>query len=398
MPERQHKSRPPQPAAIAIAVAWCAWAAVAWDQDAAVAQDAAGQSTLELAEPPIADDDAPATPLLSYRRAEAGETNPLRATPTAPPAPAPTQTVVLAPAAPAPAAHQPYANQPFANQPFATQSFATDSPSTVAASAPPAGPSLGMPRYALPASAIDVLPEADRLATGDAALPPASENVVSAPPAAAAVDDYDVALPLPAAATIAPAPITAAAIPAANPAPPSLASPAAAADAAARRLAPPSSGHSDEAARGAAQPTKYSLVPTAFSQLKSLGSAGAALAVVVALFLACALLLRRGGPKPTGVLPAEAFAVLGRSPLTAQSFAQLLRLGNKLVLVAVTADGAQPLAEVTDAAEVDRIAGLCLGSHGGGPSAEFQQVLAQLSREPAKGFLGREGSTARRRA
>ena len=86
------------------------------------------------------------------------------------------------------------------------------------------------------------------------------------------------------------------------------------------------------------------------SQAGSLKTAGAGLAIVVGLFLVCMWLLRRSGPKPTGVLPTEAFAVLGRAPLVAQSFAQLLRLGNKLVLVAVSADGAQPLAEVTDPA------------------------------------------------
>jgi hypothetical protein len=53
---------------------------------------------------------------------------------------------------------------------------------------------------------------------------------------------------------------------------------------------------------------------------------------------------------------------------------------------------------VNDPAEVDRIAGLCIGGKPGGSSAEFQQVLAELSREPARGFLGREGSAARRRA
>jgi flagellar protein FliO/FliZ len=98
------------------------------------------------------------------------------------------------------------------------------------------------------------------------------------------------------------------------------------------------------------------------------------------------------------VLPESAFAVLGRAPLTAQSFAQLLRVGNKLVLVAMSADGAQPLTEVTDPLEVDRIAGLCMSGKPTGSSAEFQQVLAQLSKEPARGFLGREASQSRRRA
>jgi flagellar biogenesis protein FliO len=163
-----------------------------------------------------------------------------------------------------------------------------------------------------------------------------------------------------------------------------------------RRLAP----RSAERPRGSTRSdvNKLSFLPPAFAKLKSFSSAGAGLAIVVGLFLACTWLLRRGGPKPTGALPTEAFAVLGRAPLTAQSFAQLLRIGNKLVLVAVTADGAHPLAEVNDPAEVDRIAGLCLGAKPGGSSAEFQQVLAELSREPARGFLGREGSAARRRA
>jgi hypothetical protein len=119
----------------------------------------------------------------------------------------------------------------------------------------------------------------------------------------------------------------------------------------------------------------------------------------VGLFLISTWLVRgSSGAKRSGSLPPEAFALLGRAPLTAQSFAQLLRLGNKLVLVAVAADGAQPLAEVTDPAEVDRIVGLCAKSAPHGPSAEFQQVLEQLSREPARGFLGREASSARRRA
>jgi flagellar biogenesis protein FliO len=162
-----------------------------------------------------------------------------------------------------------------------------------------------------------------------------------------------------------------------------------------RRLPRQSSGRGDDSPRASAR-VKSSL-DAVFGQFKSLSSAGGGLAIVIGLFVACMWLLRRGGPKSSGVLPAEAFAVLGRAPLTAQSFAQLVRIGNKLVLVAMSADGAQPLAEVTDPAEVDRIAGLCMSGGKGGSSAEFQQVLAQLSREPARGFLGREGSAARRR-
>jgi flagellar biogenesis protein FliO len=163
-----------------------------------------------------------------------------------------------------------------------------------------------------------------------------------------------------------------------------------------RRLAPPSADSNTEPTPSRQSPTSGAL-PLAFSKLEPLSTAGAGLAIVVGLFLICMWLLRRGGGKTSGMLPTEAFAVLGRAPLTPQSFAHLLRVGNKLVLVAITADGAQPLTEVTDAMEVDRLAGLCANG-GHGPAAEFQQVLAKLSREPARGFLGNEATGSRRRA
>jgi flagellar biogenesis protein FliO len=166
-------------------------------------------------------------------------------------------------------------------------------------------------------------------------------------------------------------------------------------DDASRRLAPPDA----PAASGASNETKSNgnSLSFAFTKLESFSTAGAGLAIVVGLFLICVWLLRRGGAKTSGVLPTDAFAVLGRAPLTPQSFAHLLRLGNKLVLVAMSPDGIQPLTEVTDPMEVDRLTGLCATGRGHGPSAEFQQVLSQLSREPARGFLGGEAKEGRRR-
>jgi flagellar biogenesis protein FliO len=169
-----------------------------------------------------------------------------------------------------------------------------------------------------------------------------------------------------------------------------------------RRLAPrsPSFAAMAEQSPGASGSLRDRL-PTSFSRFGSLSTAGAGLAIVVGLFFVCMWLLRRSsGAKPSGVLPTEAFAVLGRAPLTPQSFAQLLRVGNKLVLVAVSADGIQPLTEVIDPLEVDRLTGVCASGRGHGPAAEFQQVLAQLAREPARGFLGAEAANGggRRRA
>jgi flagellar biogenesis protein FliO len=229
-------------------------------------------------------------------------------------------------------------------------------------------------------------------AAADVELPPAEPAVVREPPNSyPPVAEYSDASPAE----------SVAALPVSPPDVPEVSVPVAGYEMSAdvdRRLAPatPERGPYDSNAPRGAGGSSY--LPAAFSKLDGLSTAGAGLAIVVGLFLVCMWMVRRTGPKPTGVLPSEAFAVLGRAPLNAGAFAQLLRVGNKLVLVAVSSDGAQPLTEVTDPDEVDRLTGLCRGSRPGGHSAEFQQVLAQLSREPARGFLGREGSTARRRA
>jgi len=67
----------------------------------------------------------------------------------------------------------------------------------------------------------------------------------------------------------------------------------------------------------------------------------------------------------------------------------LLRVGNKLVLVAVTPGGAEALTEVTDPAEVDRIVGLCQQHDRHSTTQAFEQVFQSLTREPGGGgFLG----------
>jgi flagellar biogenesis protein FliO len=166
-------------------------------------------------------------------------------------------------------------------------------------------------------------------------------------------------------------------------------------DSLARRLAPPSTKAAAEGSSPASDRKSLKL-PFAFSEITSASTVGAGLAIVIGLFLICTWALRKNGGTPPGGLPAEAFAVLGRAPLTQQCSAHLLRLGNKLVLVAMSPEGIQPLTEVTDGMEVDRLTGMCASSRGHGPSAEFQQVLDKLSREPARGFLGAETAKGRR--
>lgn len=158
-----------------------------------------------------------------------------------------------------------------------------------------------------------------------------------------------------------------------------------------RRLAP--LAHSETSSSPADfQATNRDALPFAIPRIESLTTAAAGLAIVIGLFLLCMWLLRRSGPKPTTPLPKEAVAVLGRVPLAARHFAHLLQVGNKLVLVSVTPDGVDPITEITEPAEVDRLLGLCMRKHKHSTTAEFQQVLQQLAREPAEGFLGAEAS------
>jgi flagellar biogenesis protein FliO len=156
------------------------------------------------------------------------------------------------------------------------------------------------------------------------------------------------------------------------------------------KLAPRSSSVVPEAATNSPSQRAAALLGMARSKLASFSTTGGAVALVVGLFLCTAWFLRKGTKRPSGLLPAEAFAVLGKAPLAGGSVAHLLRLGNKLVLVSAAEGGVQTLSEVTDPLEVDRLSSLCLGKQPQSSTAEFQQVLAQLAKEPARGFLGRE--------
>ncbi len=120
-----------------------------------------------------------------------------------------------------------------------------------------------------------------------------------------------------------------------------------------------------------------------------LTTAFGSLAIVLSLFFLVLWVMRRAAPSGTAVLPTEVIELLGRAPLNARQQMQLIRLGNRLLLLSVTAQGAETLAEITDQSEVDRLAGLCQQQRAGSVSETFRQVLTQFSSEPAQaGFVG----------
>ncbi len=113
------------------------------------------------------------------------------------------------------------------------------------------------------------------------------------------------------------------------------------------------------------------------------------LSIVLAAFFVLVWLSRKTAPKGLAPLPSEVFEPLGRAALTARQQMQLIRLGNKLVLLCVTSTGVETITEVTDQDEVGRLAALCQQGRSGSISDTFRQVLSQYADEPApEGFVG----------
>jgi flagellar biogenesis protein FliO len=90
---------------------------------------------------------------------------------------------------------------------------------------------------------------------------------------------------------------------------------------------------------------------------------GLAAAISIGLVLLGYSVLRmfggRSTPRRPGRLPRQVVELVGFVPLNNRQQLQLVRLGSKLVLVAVSANGTEPLAEVTDPLEVEQILAAC---------------------------------------
>jgi flagellar biogenesis protein FliO len=83
--------------------------------------------------------------------------------------------------------------------------------------------------------------------------------------------------------------------------------------------------------------------------------------VVLSLFFAAAWVLRRAAPRSMRGLPREAIELLGRTPLVRGQQMHLVRCGNRLLLLAVSATASQTLAEISDPQEVESLLMACSG-------------------------------------
>jgi flagellar protein FliO/FliZ len=137
-------------------------------------------------------------------------------------------------------------------------------------------------------------------------------------------------------------------------------------------LPPRSATRADGDPAKAARPVKPS---------SGLATGLASLAVVLGLFFIAAWAVRRALPQTPANLPSEVLEVLGRTPIAGRQFAHLVRCGNKLLLVYLAPGCVETLTEITDAAEVDRLAGICRQVHPQSATASFRNIFQQFSRE-----------------
>jgi flagellar protein FliO/FliZ len=147
------------------------------------------------------------------------------------------------------------------------------------------------------------------------------------------------------------------------------------------RLAP----RSEATKRGASGLTK----PVSIAPGNAIGTVAGSLGVVLGLFLVIAWCTRRLASPGASVLPKEVVELLGRAPLATRQQLQLVRIGNKLLLVALSPVGVETLTEITEPAEVEHLMALCRHGNAASSSAAFRQAMAQLASEPVeRGFVG----------
>ncbi len=103
------------------------------------------------------------------------------------------------------------------------------------------------------------------------------------------------------------------------------------------------------------------------------------LAVVLSFFLLVAWLVTKSQPNSFLKLPGDVVQVLGRTPMAPRQQMYVVRFGSKLLLISHQPGQTQTLGEITDAEEVQRLAGKCEANHPGSISNSFRDVLKQVT-------------------
>ena len=93
--------------------------------------------------------------------------------------------------------------------------------------------------------------------------------------------------------------------------------------------------------------------PNSINGKFKLTDVGVKLGIVVGVFLIVMILMSK--KSDSSAIPREAIEVLGRVPFSGKQSLQLVRFGQKLVLVESSATGLKPISEMTDPVEVQNM-------------------------------------------
>jgi flagellar protein FliO/FliZ len=121
--------------------------------------------------------------------------------------------------------------------------------------------------------------------------------------------------------------------------------------------------------------------PVPASSLDAVTTAIGGLGIVLGLFVVLVWFSRRFAPAGTAALPKEAVELLGRTSLGGTHQMQLVRVGTKLLLVALSPQGARTLTEITSAVEVERLSDICRRQKPESATASFRSLVNQIGGE-----------------
>jgi flagellar biogenesis protein FliO len=103
------------------------------------------------------------------------------------------------------------------------------------------------------------------------------------------------------------------------------------------------------------------------------------LLIVISVFLIFTFLFKKISPNAVQVLPKEVFENLGKTFISQKLQVNLLRLGNRLILVSSTNDTLTPITEITDPDEVVAVLGMCRQLNNNGINKFHQNLTSQLN-------------------
>lgn len=128
-------------------------------------------------------------------------------------------------------------------------------------------------------------------------------------------------------------------------------------------------------------PSKELPRPAATTPTNAITTVVGSLGIVLGLFVVLVWFSRRFTPAGTAALPKEAVELLGRTSLGGTHQMQLVRVGAKLLLVALSPQGARTLTEITSAVEVERLSDLCRRQKPDSATASFRSLVDQIGGE-----------------